>query len=94
MSRKKSKTLTMSDSLCNDCKYRFTQIYIPTRPEEFINGNGDPLLEGFDGKTDRLGINICLLADVEIGTDIIVECSHYLSLSETQEISIFKHIRD
>jgi len=31
---------------------------------------------------------------VEIGTDIIVECSHYLSLSETQEISIFKHIRD
>jgi len=94
MSKKKSKTLTMADSLCNDCKHRFTQIYIPTRPEEFINGNGDPLLEEFNVKTDRLGINICLLADTEIGTDIIIECSHHLSLSEAQEISIFKYLRD
>lgn len=94
MSRKKSKVLTISDSLCNDCKYRFTHIYIPTRPEEFIDDNGDQLLEEFDGKTDKIGLSICLLADVEIGADIVVECSHHLPLSMAQEISIFKHLRD
>lgn len=94
MSKRKSKALTMSDSLCNDCKYRFTHIYIPTRPEEFINDDGDQLFEEFDGKTDKIGLSICLLSDVKISADIIVECNHHLPLSTTQEISIFKHLRD
>jgi len=90
MSKKKPKILTMADSLCNDCQYRFTQIYIPTRPEEF----GNTLLEELDGKTDKIGLNICLLADVEIGSDIVVECSHRVKLSEPRNISLFKHLRD
>lgn len=94
MSKRKSKALTMSNSLCNDCKYRFTRIFIPTRPEEFTNDNGDPLFEGFNGKTDKVGINICLLVDMEMGADITVECSHHVKLSETQELSLFKHLKD
>lgn len=90
MSRKKPKTLTLADSLCNDCQYRFTQIYIPTRPEEF----GNTLLEELDGKTDKIGLNICLLADVEVGSDIVVECSHHVKLSAGKKISIFKHLKD
>lgn len=52
------------------------------------------MLEGFNGKTDKVGINICLLVDMEMGTDITVECSHHVKLSETQELSFFKHLKD
>lgn len=86
--------IPIEKNLCDDCKFRFTRVFIPTKPEEFIDENGEPLLEDFNGKTDTIGINICMLTEMEISTDITLECSHYVSSSVKEEISIFKHLRD
>lgn len=82
-------TLPVEEGLCKDCKWRFNRTFIPTRPEEFEDDDGNKILEGYDGKTDVLTINICLLTEIEIDMDITVECSHYGKKEET--IGLFRH---
>ena len=84
----------MSKNLCADCKYRFTRVFIPVRPEEFVDENGNQMLEGFNGETNITGLNICLLTEVDINGDITVECSHHLPLKSKEEIGLFRHLKD
>lgn len=90
---KKRKAL-ISKNLCDNCKYRFTRIFIPTKLEGLVDENGDAVLEEFNGKTDAIGINMCLLTEMDIDGDITLECSHHVLLSVKEEISIFKHLKD
>jgi len=91
MAKKKIK-LPVEKSLCKDCKWRFRRVFIPTNPEEFEDDEGNKLLEDFDGKTDSIVINICLLSEMDLDMDITTECSHYKKMDEKKEdISIFKH---
>lgn len=86
-------TLPVEKGLCKDCKWRFERIFIPTRPEEFEDENGNNLFESYDGKSDTLVVNICLLSELELDTDITIECSHYKKMegAEKEIISLFKH---
>jgi len=84
----------MNKSLCNDCKYQFTRVFIPTKPEEFIDENGNQILEGFNGDSDTITISICLLSEMDVDVDITTECSHYLLLKDEEKLSLFKHLKD
>jgi len=85
-------TLPVDESLCKDCKWRFRRVFIPTRPEEFKDENGDKILEDFDGKTDSLVINICIMSELDLDMDITLECNWYEPKNiEKEKISLFKH---
>ena len=91
MARKNVK-LPVEKGLCKDCKWRFRRVFIPTNPEEFEDEEGNKLLEDFNGKTDSIVINICLLSEMDLDMDITTECNHYEPLVREKEgISIFKH---
>jgi len=89
---KKKIQLPVEKGLCKDCRWRFKRVFIPTMPDEFEDDEGNKLLEGFDGKTDSIVINICILSEMDLDMDITTECSHYTPLNkEKEDISIFKH---
>jgi hypothetical protein len=84
--------LPIEKGLCKDCRWRFKRVFIPTNPDEFEDEEGNKLLEDFNGKTDSIVINICLLSEMDLDMDITTECSHYTPWGkEKEDISIFKH---
>ncbi|GAG41202.1 unnamed protein product [marine sediment metagenome] len=91
MAKRKIK-LPVEEGLCKDCRWRFRRVFVPTNPEEFEDEEGNKLLEDFDGRTDSIVINICILSEMDLDADITTECSHYTPWNEEKEdISIFKH---
>lgn len=89
---KKNIKLPVEESICKDCRWRFRRVFIPTRPEEFEDDEGNKLLEDFDGETDSIVINMCLLSEMDLDMDITTECNHYTPIGkEKKDISIFKH---
>jgi len=89
---KKNIKLPVEEGLCKDCIWRFRRVFIPTNPEEFEDEDGNKLLEDFDGKTDSIVINTCILSEMDLDMDITTECSHHTPLNkEKEDISIFKH---
>jgi len=89
---KKNIKLPVERGLCKDCKWRFRRVFVPTNPEEFEDDEGNKLLEDFDGKTDSIVINMCLLSEMDLDMDITTECNHYEPWSKEKEnVSIFKH---
>lgn len=80
-------------NLCKDCIYRFRRVFIPRNPENFIDEDGEPLLD----ENDNIVImNLCIVSDMDLDMDSTVDCSHYQSKEEIDicdRISIFKHLR-
>lgn len=86
-------TLPVEKGLCKDCKWRFERVFIPTRPEEFEDDEGNKLLESYNGETDTLVINLCILSELDLDVDITTKCSHYKKRKdgEGEAISLFRH---
>lgn len=81
--------------LCKDCKWRFRRVFIPTVPEEIIDED-DEILEDFDGSTNSIIMDICLLSDMDIGLDITTDCNHYEPMGKSNDLDkksgLFKNI--
>ena len=92
MAKRKIK-LPVEKGLCKDCRWRFRRVFIPTNPDEYRDEEDNKLLEDFNGKTDSIVINICLLSELDLDMDITTECSCYELNSEQKEknVNLFRH---
>ena len=87
-------TLPVEKGLCKDCKWRFERVFIPTRPEEFEDDEGNKLLEGYDGESDTVIINLCILSELDLDADITIKCNNYEKKGDDEEedvVSLFRH---
>ena len=78
-------------SLCKSCKYKFRRVFIPLRPEEYLDDDGNRALAGDD---NIIIINTCLKIEMDVDGESTVECSHYERKQEDNEhIPFFKHLK-
>ena len=78
-------------NLCNNCKHRFRRIFIPTRPEEYEDAEGNTMT----AEEDTIIIsNQCLTTSMDIDGEATIECSHFEPVKEKQyEPSIFNYLK-
>jgi hypothetical protein len=66
----------LTNSLCKECKYRFRRVFIPLKPEEYVDEEGKSVLPN-DSDEHIIITNHCLISDMDIDGEITIECSHY-----------------
>jgi len=78
------------DSLCKNCIHRFRRVFIPLRPEDYVDEEGNRALVGDE---NIIITNQCLVTSMDLDGDITIECDSYKS-KEEKEISspFFKHL--
>jgi len=78
-------------NLCKNCKYRFRRVFIPLRPEEYEDADGNTMVTGED---NIIISNQCLLTEMDIGEEATIECSHFIEREEeTVRLPFFSHIK-
>ena len=86
-----TENINLGNNLCKDCKYRFRRVFMPLRPEEYVDEDGNRVLAN---EENIIITNQCLLTSLELDGDITIECDSYKSRNETERIPItfFKHL--
>jgi hypothetical protein len=76
-------------NLCRKCKNKFRRVFIPLKPEQYVDENGEQI---FDNNEDNVVImNMCLIANMDVEGEATVECDHF-SIDDTGEcLSMFEH---
>lgn len=75
-------------NLCKNCKYRFRRVFMPMRPEEYEDADGNTMVAGED---NIIISNQCLLTEMDIDGEATIECSHYIEREES--LPFFSHIK-
>ena len=83
------------NDLCKDCKYRFRRVMMPLRPEEYVDENGNRLLEGDE---NIIITNQCLIAGMDLDGDITIECDSYERRDDEEDeemepVTFFRHLK-
>ena len=79
-------------SLCKNCAYRFRREFMPLRPEEYLDEDGNSVLQGED---NIIITNQCLLTAMDLDGEVTIECDSYKSRDEKEEkesVTFFKHL--
>ena len=88
-----NENINLSNNLCKDCKYRFRRVFMPLRPEEYVDEDGKRVLEN---EENIIITNQCLLTSLELDGDITIECDSYKNRDEDEKerkpITFFKHL--
>lgn len=74
----------VNSSICKSCKHRFRRVFIPLKPEEYINENGESALTGED---NIIIYNQCLVTDMDMDSDETIECSAYEKKDEPRWVA-------
>jgi len=83
--------MTTNTNLCKQCANRFRRIYVPFRPENYINENGEELSD-----TDIIIMISCLVSGIDIENEFTIECSHFKAIegnTETEENCFLRSIK-
>lgn len=81
------------NNLCKKCQHRFRRVFIPLDPEQYVDDEGKKV---FSSKEENIVImNTCLIAGVDIESEITLECEHFEPRKESTEngIGLFKHLK-
>jgi hypothetical protein len=77
-------------NLCRKCKNKFRRVFIPLKPEQYIDENGEQI---FDNNEDNVVImNMCLIANMDVEGEATVECDHYVLDDNSKCFSMLEHI--
>lgn len=72
-----------NQSLCKTCSNRFRRLFIPLKPEEYIDEDGKSVLSSED---NIIIINLCLVTDIDIDNEFTIECSHFEDKVEKKRV--------
>ena len=61
-------------SICKTCKHRFRRVFIPLRPQDYLDEDGVRVLQNDD---NIIISNLCLLTQMDLDGDDTIECSSY-----------------
>jgi hypothetical protein len=76
-----------TSNLCKRCKNKFRRVFIPLKPEQYVDENGDPI---FDNNEDNVVImNMCLVATMDVEGEATVECDHFIPKANENVLSFF-----
>jgi len=79
-----------TSNLCKRCKNRFRRVFIPLKPEQYVDENGSPV---FDNNKDNVVImNMCLVATMDVESEATVECDHFIPKAVENELTFFSNI--
>jgi hypothetical protein len=78
------------NSLCKDCKHKFRRVFIPLRPEEYADDDGNHVTVGED---NIFIVNTCLISNMDVDGESTVECDHYEQKQENGRFPFFKHLK-
>jgi len=86
-----TENINLNNNLCKTCKYRFRRVFMPLRPEEYLDEDGNRVLENDE---NIIITNQCLLTGMDLDGDITIECDSYRSRDEKEHESItfFKYL--
>jgi len=86
-----NENIKLNNNLCKRCKYRFRRVFMPLRPEEYVDEDGNRVLAG---EENIIITNQCLLTSMDLDGDVTVECDSYKNREEPERESItfFKHL--
>jgi len=65
-----------TSSLCKHCKHKFRRVFIPLKPEQYVDENGEPIFN--DEEDNVIIMNICLITAMDIDGESTVECDHFM----------------
>ena len=83
--------MNTSDSLCKTCKFRFRRVWIPLRPDMYVDDSGESVM-GEDNE-NILIVNSCIISGLDLDEEVTIECSHYEPKEEDYSTGgIFKHL--
>lgn len=88
-----TETLDLNNNLCKTCKFRFRRVFMPLRPEEYLDEDGNRVLSDDD---NIIITNQCLLTSMDLDGDITIECTSHEPKKGKKEIestTFFKHIK-
>lgn len=67
--------MNTSDSLCKNCKFRFRRVWIPLRPDMYVDDSGESVM-GEDNE-NILIVNSCIISGLDLDEEVTIECSHF-----------------
>jgi hypothetical protein len=82
--------MTILSNLCKRCGNRFRRVFIPLKPDQYVDENGERI---FDNDEDNVVImNMCLVSGMDIGEESTVECDHFVLDTNKKNINLFGHM--
>ena len=86
-----NENINLSNDLCKNCKYRFRRVFMPLRPEEYLDEDGNSVLTEED---NIIITNQCLLTAMDLDGDVTIECDSYKSRNkpDDESVTFFKHL--
>ena len=77
-------------NLCRKCKNKFRRVFIPLKPEQYVDENGEQI---FDNNQDNVIImNMCLITAMDVEGEATVECDHFVLDAAKKDFSVFEHM--
>lgn len=72
-----------NQSLCKTCSNRFRRLFIPLKPEEYVDENGESTLASED---NIIIINLCLATGIDIDNECTIECNYFEDKVEKKQV--------
>jgi hypothetical protein len=88
-----TENVNLNNNLCKNCKHRFRRVFIPLKPESYVDEEGNRVLANDE---NIIITNQCLVSAMDLDGDVTVECDSYERRAEkhnnNKPTPFFKHL--